>query len=263
MVEPLRKVNRKTAVLYERPPEIELATAALIGLRGSELVRRAGITSQSDADYLRSECIVYLIRQRRLDHDPHAFQSLFKLLRQRMIRALPRPEWGEGSISGRLQDIQDHVLNRFNKYLCDDRVDYCTKLDYFECRFNDAIAKLLLTAKRDIRRRQPMMEGLTDDSESLVPTAEVEEAFAKLAGTSEEEIRERDCRLRALAVINHLPDDQRRVMEMLLNDMPMFSQDPDVVTIASTLRIAERTVRYRRDRAIEAIQAALNDESAK
>jgi DNA-directed RNA polymerase specialized sigma24 family protein len=233
-----------------------------MALPGAELIRRASVPNDSDPDFLRSESILYLIRQRRLDHDQRAFRALYEELRRRVRRALPRPDWGKANTSARLEEIQQHVLDRFNKHLCEDRVEYSTKLDYFECRFNDAVAALRMIASRDVRRRRGPLLGLSDESDSPSQNSEVEEALARFRGTSEDDIRDKIFRLSALEVIGELPDDQRRVMEMLLADMPIDSKDPTVVTIASVLKCDEKTVRNRRDRAIRTIQTVMRGEAS-
>ncbi|WP_341917090.1 hypothetical protein [Hydrocarboniphaga effusa] len=262
MLEPLRKIKKGAGELYVRPRDVEITTEGLLVLSGAELIKRAGVTDEHDSDFLRSESILYLIRRRRLDHDQRAFRALYEELRRRIRRALPRPDWGGINTSARLEEIQQHVLDRFNKYLCEDRVEYSTRLDYYECRFNDAIAALRKIASRDVRRRRGPLIGLSDDSESPSQNYEVEEALSRFRGTSEDDIRDKTFRLNALAVISDLPDDQRRVMEMLLADMPIDSKDPTVVTIASVLKCDEKTVRNRRDRAIRAIQAVMQGEAS-
>ena len=262
MLDPLRKTKKSSGELYTRPRDVEIATEALIALPGAELIRRASVTNERDPDFLRSESILYLIRQRRLDHDQRAFRALYEELRLRVRRALPRPNWGKSNTSARLEEIQQHVLDRFNKYLCEDRVEYSTKLDYFECRFNGAVAALRNNALRDVRLRRGPLLGLSVESDSPLQNSEVEEALAKFRGTSEDDIRDKTFRLNALAVINELPDDQRRVMELLLADMPIHSEDPTVVTIAAVLKCNEKTVRNRRNRAIRTVQTVMRGEAA-
>ncbi len=48
---------------------------------------------------------------------------------------------------------------------------------------------------------------------------------------------------------------------MLRQGIPIDSQDPDVVTIAKTLKKSEKTIRLHRDRALKALRAVLLGES--
>lgn len=253
MVEPLKAVSR-SGVLYGRPDEIEQALEVAIKLPIREIVRRVTTAGLPDAEYVKSEVILHLIRQRRLDSDQPAFRALFGALRQRVLSANPLPSRSRG-IDGRAEELQQMVLAKVQEYLCEDRERYSTRLDYFECRFNSAIAALRANAIRDLETKQPKTESLSDE-ESIGPSVEVELAFARIA---DERNRDEDFRNRLFAVIDSLPDKQRRVIEMMLNDVQFDSHDPDVVTIASTLGCTGRTVQNLRDRAFRTIVAAMKE----
>ena len=67
-------------------------------------------------------------------------------------------------------------------------------------------------------------------------------------------------RLKLDAAIDSLPPLQQQIVHMLQQGFPIDSKEKGVVSIASTLGKAEKTIRNHRDRAYAAIKAALTQE---
>ena len=158
-------------------------------------------------------------------------------------------------------DLRDEVLFRFNEFLCIDRSGYDERLDFFEIRFDCAVANLRRAARRKVLKDSNRLVTLTFDEETNEPSKEVEDALARLSGQNSGEDDTTDYRLRLLPAIDALPDDQRRVITLLLQGLPIDSQQKGVVTIARALGCSEKTVRNRRDRAFIALRAALEEEA--
>ena len=64
-------------------------------------------------------------------------------------------------------------------------------------------------------------------------------------------------RFRLYAAINDLPDDERDVIGLLLQGMPIEAKDPNVCTISNTLQCAVKTVNNRLNRAYTKLRAIL------
>lgn len=261
VAEQLRKLSNDGVPLV-RPPEIEQAINAVLEMSREELLVKAQITDWRHAEYIPSECLLYLLRQSKFDNSEKNFRALFTLLRGRVIRALPRVvgrAGGHDTEDGTALNAVEEVLFRFQEMLCLDRRGYDERLDFFEVRFERAIACLRMTAKRRALRQQVRCSPLNEDSESLSPSAEVEEAMTRLFPANDKNLEPR-FRKALEEAIGALPVDQRRVIEMLRNGFPIESKDPAVVTIVSVLGCKPKTVWNRRERAVKALREALAGE---
>src|SRR4051794_22090142 len=87
-VVPLRKRKRDGSE-YRRRPEVEEALALLVQLSASEVARRARIEERDHPDYLPSECVLYFVRRLDPQDEEGALQDLFKILRHRVLKAVP------------------------------------------------------------------------------------------------------------------------------------------------------------------------------
>ena len=91
MAEALRK-KKDDGSAYSRPPDVETAIDALLALARDELVQKCKISVGSHRDYVKSECILHLVRLAKSDNNDRHFESLFRILRLRVQRALPAIE---------------------------------------------------------------------------------------------------------------------------------------------------------------------------
>ena len=154
-------------------------------------------------------------------------------------------------------------MDKFQKLLCRDRGEYQERLDFFECRFNAAIAKLRATARRDALNSASHLVSLTYDDETAGPSPEVESALASLRDGPDRISTDFLYRSKMYTAIDSLPLDERRVVELFLKGFPIDSQETDVQTMVKILGCAEKTVRNRRDRAFNKLRALLKEEDAK
>lgn len=265
MPEPLRKTKGDGSP-YTRPPEVEASIDALLALGRIDLLQRCKISDSSHPDYVKSECILHFVRLSKADNNDRHFEELFKILRARVRRALPAverfvEEGKNAAVQASAVQIRDEVLFRFQELLCLDRADYDERLDYFEIKFDGAIANLRRTARKKAWRDEDRSSPLTYDDETNEPSREVEDALARLHPLSTSKMDDPAYRLRFDAAIDSLPADQRRVIEMLRQGFPIESDDPEVTTIVKVLGCVEKTVRNRRDRAFTALRAALEEEA--
>jgi hypothetical protein len=263
--DPLRKTKNDGSP-YTRPPDVEASIEALLVLGRATLLERCKISDNRHPDYVSSECIVHFVRLAKADNNDVHFEELFKILRTRVLRALPVVERfvGEGtkaSVRASAVEIRDAVLFRFQELLCLDRAGYDDRLDYFEIRFDGAIANLRRTARKKAWGHENRSDALTYDDETSEPSREVEDALARFHPLSTSKMDDPAYRLRLDAAIDSLPADQRRVIEMLLQGFQIASDDPAVTTIVKVLGCVEKTVRNRRDKALKALQAALAEEA--
>jgi hypothetical protein len=258
-ITPLKK-RTLSGDLYKRAPEIEALLVELCSLSRDELVERAAISGRTDPRYVPSECLVYFIRASRSDNREEWFERIYRILAERVLRCLPKPESPDGETASLPRDlVRDTTFGHFVELLSADRAAYVDKFDYFEIRFDGALANLRRDAQRKVRRDENRSKPLKYDDESGELAAEVEEA----AGTDDPfatcDSEDADYRLRLDAAIDALPLDQSRIIHMLRQGLPIDSKQTGVMTIAKALGRSEKTVRTYRDKALATLRAAMSD----
>lgn len=247
MVRPLTKVRKRDGRTYERPAEIERAIAALLEKPRAEVLSLLTIRSRKDPDYVPSECLVHLIRASRSDNNAAFFDALYGELVRRLARALPRAEEhtdeGKEATSAMREQVRDEVLGRFTDWLVEDRAAAGDALDIFECRFDYAVAKTRERAWRRLGTELSKRHGKT--VEEL--TESVEAGGAEFLTLRDQLFSDPSSRMRLHAMIDRLPDTDRRIIQMLIADFSIDSKKEGEVSIRSVLACDEKTVRNRRD----------------
>ena len=259
MITLLRK-RMLTGKLYERDPKIEATLVELSALSRDDLIARAMISSRSDAGHVPSECLIYFIRTSRADNSDIFFERLYKILTGRVLRGLPKAESADGKTTSLTKSaIREKVFGRFVELLAADRTVYTEKLDYFEVRFDGALASLRRDAQEQAWRDENRSATLEFDEETGEPSAEVERASGSFDPFAASEIDGSDYRSRLDAAIDSLPPEQSRIVEMIRQGIPIDSKEASAVTIAKALGKSEKTIRTHRDKAYAALRAALTE----
>lgn len=259
IVTPLRK-RRLSGELYVRDPIVEALIAELAVLPRDELIVRAAIRKRSDPGYVPSECLVYFVRASRHDNNEAWFERLYRILTERMLRSLPRAESSNGETESLTRGvIRDKVFGRFVELLSADRAGYVAKVDYFEVRFDGALASLRRDAQEQAWRDENRSQALEYDEESGELSPEVEAAAGAYDPFAASDFDDPAYRLRLDAAIEALPTEQSRIIHMLKQGFPIDSKEPDVMTISKALGRSEKTVRTYRDKAFAALRAAMAD----
>jgi len=259
IVIPLRKRSLNNE-LYKRDPKIETLIGQLTILPRDELIGRAAITKRSDPAYVPSECLVYFIRASRHDNNEAWFERLYRILMERVLRSVPKSESSDGKTESLTRGVvRDKVFSRFVEMLSADRSSYVDKLDYFEVRFDGAVASLRRDAQEQAWRDENRSQPLEYDEESGELTAEVERAAGAHDPFAAPDFDNPVYRSRLDAAIETLPPEQIRIIHMLKEGFPIDSKEPDVMTISKALGRSEKTIRTYRDKAIAALRLALVD----
>ena len=258
-VNSLRK-RRLDGELYERDQKVEELIAELALLPRDELIVRAAVTKRSDLRYVPSECLVYFVRASRRDNNEAWFERLYRILIERVLHSLPRTESSDGKTESLTRGaIRDKVFGRFVELLSADRTAYVDKLDYFEVRFDGALASLRRDAQEQAWRDENRYRPIEYDEESGELSPEVEAAAGTYDLFTASDFDDPAYRLRLDAAIAALPTEQSRIIHMLRQGFPIDSKEPDVMTIAKALGRSEKTVRTYRDKAFAALRAAMAD----
>ena len=258
VIPPLRKRTGK-GVLYARPVEIEKIIAGTYELPFEEFITRGKHNNRDHPDYLPSEVLVHRIRATRHNSTDDQFNALYSALYERVIRSCESAvtrAGGETREIGKLLDIREFVVERFVTLVVKDRDSYIEKLDIFEVRFDRAVMMLRKSAFRMMSRRDNPMSPLEYDESGDVPPG-IEESLALLNPrfmTLEEELT---YRFQVRQAIDSLPEMERRVIDMLGAGIAIESNNPAEPSIAGVLGCTPKTVRNRRDRAIQRIRETL------
>jgi hypothetical protein len=261
LVTPLRKKRLHTEELYTRIPEIEAKLVELEGLSRDDLLARIQIRRRDETGYIPSECLLYFLRASRVDNSTAGFDRIYKALAERVMRSVPKADSADSETTSLTKGIiRDKVFGRFIELLSVDRNEYSEKLDYFEVRFDGAMASLRRDAQAQAWRDENRSISLEFDSETGEPSEEVERASGSFDWFSDSEIDSADYRFRLDAAIDALPLEQMRIIEMLRRGVPIDSKEADAVTIAKVLGRSEKTIRTHRDKAFAAIRAAMSGE---
>jgi hypothetical protein len=250
--------------VYTRDGNNEALLAKLEKLSRAEFVALCTISNRSDARYVPSECLLYFVRASRAENSETHFERLYRILVDRVLRALPRAESREGVIvqeSLSKSRIREKAFDRFVALLAADRQEYSEKLDYFEVRFDGAVANLRRDAQEQVWREENRKTTIEFDPETNEPSAEVENAVGTFDPFGESDLGDADYRSRLDAAIDRLPAEQIRIIHMLRRGIQIDSKDPNVVTIAKALKKSEKTIRLHRDRAFAALRAATSGEA--
>jgi hypothetical protein len=179
----------------------------------------------------------------------------------RVLHSLPRAETTDGGIvqvSLTRSRIREKAFDRFVELLATDRQVYSEKLDYFEVRFDGALASLRRDALEQAWREENRTTALEYDPETNEPSAEVEDAVGSFNPFDETAFGENDYRSRLDAAIDTLPPEQSRIVDMLRQGFPIDSKEPGAVTIAKALGKSEKTIRLHRDRALAVLRTELS-----
>lgn len=260
VIPPLRKLRRKgsnTGLVHTRVEKTTAKLAELLQLSEKDRIRRCVIVDKTNADFIPTECVLYLVRSFRKDQANPALEAFYKILYARLLKRLPRPE-KERSTSLSAEAIRDHALDRFRKWLSGDLREYEERLDFFEVCFDMAMNKLRASAEASVLEKAKQQEPLTYTDDGQV-TEDVEKAAAKAfaGGVFSFDSGSEAFRFALDEAIDTLPPDEGRVIHMLRLGIQIDSNDSDQPTIAKVLGKSEKTIRNMRNRAWVKIKTAL------
>ena len=242
---------------YYRRPEVQEELENLYQLPIAEVAERAGITDSGDPHYVSSEAVLHFVRRSKSNGDTVPYGKLFMVLRQRIMKALPvfskRLADAKAADDPYEREVRDRAVDKFTEMLCRDRDNCLKRLDYFEAMFNRAVCALRRTAKRDTSKRveREKHEALIIDEAVSGSEDDFEGVLQNLNEPSNNE--NSVYRFELLSAINNLPDDERRVIELLIQGYLLKE-------VAEIVGCTEKTARTRRNRARVMLAAALERE---
>ena len=254
MVRALRKV-KTSGELYHRQPVVEKLLNDWDAFSIEEIVRKC----QEEGSSIPSEVLIYLLRCRDLGFNPLQFKVLFDNLITRVMQILMSKV--SDQVYDRAEGIREEILDQLIELIAIDRNESGTKLDYYEVNFNHALESLRVSHLRKVSTVDVRSVPLTVENEGVVDISpEVEEKVKGVIDLQYSEWNDPSFRSIVLRAIDDLPSDQKHVIGLLLQGMPIESSDESVITISRALDCTDRTVRNRRNRAFETLREKLKKE---
>lgn len=254
-VRPLRRC-RLDGTPYYRREHVQAELEALLKLSAQDLQERARVWPKGRAGFVSSEALVHLVRVAtpRSRHQ----ERLVAALMQRLERRLPKPAAADGETVSRSRTlVRDRVRDDFVDLLIGDRDAYDDRLDYYEISFDNAVARDRVDAKRQVNIEENRSQELGSDEDDSGISLEVEEALGPNNPFDPDRLDEKAYRQRLEAAIDALPPLQQEIVHMWTQDIPIWSGDPDVLTISKALGKAEKTIRTHRDKAFAFLRTRL------
>jgi len=246
---------------YMRPPEIEACIEKLAPLDAEARLTRFDGMSKKQPEYVPTEVVLHFLRQAWISGDQRQFEKIFRILLKRVNQSL-YSAISDGHMEG-AAEIRDEIRSRFVVLLTKDCNTHPGLLDFYEVRFDKAMVGLRTSVLRIMgpaTRKIKTVPLSNRNGEGLEISAEVETALEEFLSGDPQKIDDPAFRLVLFAAIERLPPDQKQVVGLLLQGIPIDAKNTDVMTIARILKCDERTVRNRKNRAYKTLKAILDKE---
>ncbi len=248
----------KDGNVYQRRSEIEELIYELEALPIERLVERCVCSEH----LIPMEVLLYFLRNQLCSFTKIQYKELFLALAKRLEGNLQRTihEW-QFEKAEQAEDLRQEVLDRFVELLVKDRNEGGKRLDYFEVNFNSAFSTLRIDVLRQIgpfskKGAIAYASSIENDSNSEI-RSEIEISALEISDLKKSIFHDSSFRIQFQKAINGLPDDERRVIGLYLQGIPIESKDDDKITISSLLGCTDRTVRNRLKRAHVALKDKL------
>jgi hypothetical protein len=262
VIEALKKKSDEGAP-YHRRAEVQRLLETLDAVELQERTNRLVNSATEASPIIPPEALVHFARKSWKENDAGALELLIKALFRRVQASVAAtiPNSRIADANG----IRDEVVSRFMNRFARDCREGGMWLDYYEVQFEGAFAAFRTTVLRQIgpstiKTASLMGDGERSDENEIAP--EVEKAAAEFFVDAPSLFDDPAFRSALAPAINNLPPDQKAVIGLLLQGIPIDSKDPKITTIARVLKCDERTVRNRRDRAFKSLRKTLEEVKA-
>ena len=248
-----RRLTKKTlsGTVLERLPQVETELDELAALPLAILLQRIAISTRGATGYCSSEALVGLYREALIRQDNPLVNRLIEILMRRCTKAARTRLYARGIND---QEAVKAVVDRFVDLLVEETTGPggCSKLDFYEVLFENAITALVASEARRARamgsRFVPI--GLLDGEGSeadAIDALTLEEHFPCTLSGPEQGV----FTSQLIQAMTDLTDGEREVAILTVLGVQTESVDKSEPTIASQCNIEPRSVRYRQKRDAE------------
>jgi hypothetical protein len=250
MARSLTKTDKKTGAVYTRPQIVESDIDEIIVVELPLLRTRLLITDRPTPGYVRSECLVHLLRDAHRANDQPRRDLLLVTLLGRCEAILLH------KISPQLpnaETLREDILAEFSELLIADGFEAnSNELDFYECKFNLAFRTMYIDALRRECDEINSAAALPDDRDEEEPPGPYEDALARVSQAMQVPATQQGALFlnELWTAINTLPTDERRAVILChVLGYDEESDDPAKVTAATLCGCTGRTIRNRLTRA--------------
>lgn len=236
--------TKKSGEPYRRPPDVEAQLETLLRASVAEQLTSAVATDSRAPEYLKDECLVYLIREAALAEDAERYSTLMTSLLKRCTRGIERKLRALGVADDDVADVYGEIiLAMMSAILAADGSG-----EFYQVRFRRALRFQLLKTydwyalrQRRAKREQPLdsLEGATDEGDEAAGTlAEVLESTDTVAEDAER-------RMFTSQALDAIRDPRHREAFVLHHfyDWPIEAIDPREPSISQRFDRTPRMVR--------------------
>lgn len=259
VIEPLRK-RKPDGAKYTRPTKITDYLTVTKSWPFDLLVKNGSIRDRRHPDYVPTEVLLCHLRQTKSDNSDARFLALYNLVHDRIEAACPRPniQRGEQQLEDtKLAEIRDQIVEHIVDLILTDRIKYSEQLDFFEIRFERAVRLVRIDSFKKVARKENPKVALEYENTGEV-SPEVEDALGRYKTAVWSKDDDLTYRINVRQAIDALPEQERKVIDMILADIPIETKNEGEPSISELLNCTEKTVRNRRDRAMEKLKATLD-----
>jgi len=231
----IRPLTRRTAKgeLLRRRPEVEDQIREVLNLDEQEILRRAEACDPTSSEYLKPECVVYLIRTNRDKESRYLAEHVAIALARRCMKTLLNRIRGFSEVDTR--DITDEIVAEVIERI----FDPSDRADYFEVSFEQALKCIRVDVCRKYRAMRSGQVELNETKDAPDERLDIPKAMlirSALASLTDAEL--------VIVLLRHF-------CGLSINGK---GQQPTIVEIT---KLSERTVRNRLWSAKEKLKKAI------
>jgi len=259
MVRALNKRDKHDQ-LYVRPVVIEQSIATALTQSPASWVAQAPISDRRSAEYLAPEVVVHLIRHSLRMQDYGTMNRLLQKFSERVTRLLERRVKESTRFSATM--VREETLGRFLELFAEDLHEpEDGVLDFYELRFNKALAALRAQVIRYERLRTPPVKARSAPESRDVEEGELEQAeLSDPSLAADVLVTAENAELWRL--IQALPQAERdAILWKYYEDLETESTDPAKETVASRAGVSGSEIRSRLRAAYARLKKRMEEKS--
>jgi len=232
LIRPLTRRTAKSEPLRRRP-EVEDQIREILDLDEEEILRRAEVCDPSSSEYLKPECLVYLIRTNRAKETRNLREQVASALSRRCIKTLPNQMRGISDLD--IQDITDEIVAELIVRI----FDPSDRGDYLEVSFEQVIKSIRIDVCRKSRAMRSDQGAVDENMDPADERLDVTKAML------------------TKATLPSLTDGELLIVFLRHFCGLSINGDQQRPTIVGITKLSERTVRNRLGSAEEKLRKAM------
>jgi RNA polymerase sigma factor (sigma-70 family) len=264
MARPLDKIVKGAPL--KRNPVIEATIDAALRQDLGTLVARAAVSDPNSPDYLPSECLVHLIRNalRQSNGPPTHNTVAHSLLPFLLKRCEANLATKVSNTIPNAKELREEITSNFAVMFANDLTpEGCPQLDFYEVKFNRVFRLRRIDAVRAALKHINRIAAGPKKDELDEPDTSLEDIAENVAAPDTDPVEgifRQQMRPRLLAALKALPENERKAFILRYHfDYDIESEDLDVITVATLMKVSGRTIHNWLKRARAKLAEALKE----